>query len=128
MCDKHAVFQGVFLSVCSTLHDFAQGKAIAVTWPQAGETLANQKNFLLGNGAGGLVTANLAHAMEPFVTSVAIGKDCIPRMSLKNLSRFMEGEHEGYPVHALSTSWLPFARNGQKTECADLMLRLAACD
>ena len=53
-----------------------------------------KRPFSLGNAAGGLVTANLAHAMEPFVTSVAIGKDCIPRMSLKNLSRFMEGEHE----------------------------------
>ena len=61
-------------------------------------------NIYTVHAAGGLVTANLAHAMEPFVTSVAIGKDCIPRMSLKNLSRFMEGEHAGSPVLASSAS------------------------
>ena len=59
------------------------------------------------------MTANLAHAMEPFVTSVAIGKDCIPRMSLKNLSRFMEGELQGFPVLASSSPRLVTKVSGQ---------------
>lgn len=41
---------------------------------------------------GGLLTPNLAHSMKPFCTSVVVNKDCIPRMSLKNLNRFMEGK------------------------------------
>lgn len=41
---------------------------------------------------GGLLTPNMAHAMKPFCTSVVVNKDCIPRMSLKNLNRFMEGK------------------------------------
>lgn len=38
------------------------------------------------------MTPNLAHSMKPFCTSVVVNKDCIPRMSLKNLNRFMEGK------------------------------------
>ena len=41
---------------------------------------------------GGLLTPNVAHSMKPFCTSVVVNKDCIPRMSLKNLNRFMEGK------------------------------------
>ena len=41
---------------------------------------------------GGLLTPNMAHSMKPFCTSVVVNKDAIPRMSLKNLNRFMEGK------------------------------------
>jgi len=34
----------------------------------------------------------MAHSMKPFCTSVVVNKDAIPRMSLKNLNRFMEGK------------------------------------
>ncbi|KAK9793755.1 hypothetical protein WJX73_001910 [Symbiochloris irregularis] len=44
---------------------------------------------------GGLVTAGLAHAMEPFCTSVALGKDGVPRASLHTMARLMDDAVEG---------------------------------
>ena len=41
---------------------------------------------------GGLLTPNLAHAMKPFCTSVVVNKDCVPRMSLRNVNRLMESQ------------------------------------
>lgn len=39
---------------------------------------------------GGLVSKELSEAMRPFTTSVAVGKDAVPRMSLKNLARMLD--------------------------------------
>lgn len=40
---------------------------------------------------GGLLTPTLAHSMTSFCTSVVVNKDCIPRLSLKTMHRFVEG-------------------------------------
>ncbi|KAK9839733.1 hypothetical protein WJX84_000415 [Apatococcus fuscideae] len=39
---------------------------------------------------GGLVSRELSEAMRPFTTSVAVGKDGVPRLSLKNLGRMLD--------------------------------------
>ena len=39
---------------------------------------------------GGLVSRELSEAMRPFTTSIAVGKDGVPRLSLKNLARMLD--------------------------------------
>jgi sn1-specific diacylglycerol lipase len=39
---------------------------------------------------GGLVSKKLSHAMKGFVTTVAVGKDCIPRASVATITRLMD--------------------------------------
>ena len=36
------------------------------------------------------MTPNLAHETKSFCTSVVVNKDCIPRLSLKTMNRFVE--------------------------------------
>ena len=39
---------------------------------------------------GGLMSKNLSKAVEPFVTSVAVGKDVVPRLSVVNIGRLID--------------------------------------
>lgn len=39
---------------------------------------------------GGLLSANLSAAVAPFVTSVVVGKDVVPRISIVNLGRLID--------------------------------------
>lgn len=39
---------------------------------------------------GGLVNKKLSHAMTSFCTSIAVGKDCIPRSSVATIARLMD--------------------------------------
>ena len=39
---------------------------------------------------GGMVNRGLSSFMEPFVTSMAVGKDMVPRMSMPNLARMID--------------------------------------
>ena len=39
---------------------------------------------------GGLMSTNLARLVEPFVTSVVLGKDVVPRSSVANLGRLID--------------------------------------
>jgi len=39
---------------------------------------------------GGLLSTNLSAAVAPFVTSVVVGKDVVPRVSIVNLGRLID--------------------------------------
>ena len=39
---------------------------------------------------GGLLSTNLSAAVAPFVTSVVVGKDVVPRISIVNLGRLID--------------------------------------
>ncbi len=39
---------------------------------------------------GGLMSTNLARLVEPFCTSVVLGKDVVPRSSVANLGRLID--------------------------------------
>lgn len=39
---------------------------------------------------GGLMSTNLSRLVEPFVTSVVVGKDVVPRVSVVNLGRLID--------------------------------------
>lgn len=39
---------------------------------------------------GGLISKNLAHAMAPFCTTVAVGKDAVPRATVATMARLMD--------------------------------------
>ena len=40
---------------------------------------------------GGLVSQSLAHAAEPYCTSIIVNKDIVPRMSMQTVYRLFEG-------------------------------------
>ena len=39
---------------------------------------------------GGMVNQGLGKFMEPFVTSMVVGKDMVPRMTMPNLARMID--------------------------------------
>ena len=41
---------------------------------------------------GGLLSQNLSHASEDYITSIIVNKDMVPRMSLKTVYRLFEGK------------------------------------
>lgn len=43
------------------------------------------------------MSRNLSRAVEPFVTSVVVGKDVVPRMSVVNIGRLID-QMVGFPA------------------------------
>ena len=53
---------------------------------------------------GGMTTANLAHAVEGFVTSVCVGKDSISRLGTLTFDRIMDQARCEAPLHMPSAT------------------------
>ena len=52
--------------------------------------LAADVKCLAFSPPGGLMSKNLSRAVEPFVTSVVVGKDVVPRLSVVNIGRLID--------------------------------------
>ena len=46
------------------------------------------------------MSKNLSKAVEPFVTSVVVGKDVVPRLSVVNIGRLIDQMVRPVPAHA----------------------------
>ena len=58
---------------------------------------------------GGLMSKNLSRAVEPFVTSVVVGKDVVPRLSVVNIGRLIDQMVSPAQKTLNPKPWLPFS-------------------